>query len=165
MDKLLVGVIVKPQGIRGEVKVKLFTDDFTSVSGLNEIYVDDVLYPALKMRRDKDVFMLFKGIADRNAAETLRGKELFAEKSKVRKPKNRYFICDVIGCNVVFEDGTVFGRVVDILSARTDIYYVDTADGRALFPLIPEINPVFDIENKKITVDKQAFEKEVHYED
>ena len=47
MDKLLVGVIVKPQGIRGEVKVKLFTDDFTSVSGLKEIYVDDVLYPVL----------------------------------------------------------------------------------------------------------------------
>ena len=66
---------------------------------------------------------------------------------------------------MVFEDGTVFGRVADILSARTDIYYVDTADGRALFPLIPEINPIFDIENKKITVDKQAFEKEVHYED
>lgn len=165
MDKLLIGVIVKPQGIRGEVKVKLFTDDFDSVSGLKEIYVDDVLYPVLKMRRDKDVFMLFKGIADRNAAETLRGKELYAEKSKVRKPKGRYFICDVLGCNVVFEDGTVFGRVVDILSARTDIYYVETENGKALFPLIPKLNAIFDIENKKITVDKQAFSEEVHYED
>jgi len=164
MDKLLVGVIVKPQGIRGEVKVKLFTDDFYSVSGLKEIYVDDVLYPVLKMRQDKDVFMLFKGIADRNAAEALRGKQLFAEKSKIRKPKGRYFICDVLGCNVVFEDGEVFGRIVDIISARTDIYYVETAAGRALFPLIPELNAVFDIDNKTITVDKRVFTDEVHYE-
>ena len=164
MDRLLVGVIVKPQGLRGEVKVKLFTDDFYSVSGLKEIYVDDVLYPVLKMRCDKDVFMLFKGIADRNAAETLRGKQLYAEKSKIRKEKGRYFICDVLGCNVVFEDGEVFGRVVDIISARTDIYYVETENGRALFPLIPRLKASFDVENKTITVDKTAFSEEVHYE-
>lgn len=165
MDKLLVGVIVKPQGIRGEVKVKLFTDDFYSVSGLTEIFIDDVPYPVLKMRSDKDVFMLFKGIADRNAAETLRGKEIFADKSKVRKQKGRYFICDVLGCDLVLSDGTVFGRIVDILSARTDIYYVDTTDGRMLFPMIPDIKADYDVENKRVIVDKDVFLKEVHYAD
>lgn len=164
MEKLLVGVIVKPQGIRGEVKVKLFTDDFDSIRGLKEIFVDDVLYPVLKMRCDKDVFMLFKGVADRNAAELLRGKELFADKDKVKKDKNRYFVCDVLGCAVVFDDGEVFGRVSEILTARTDIYYVDTEDGRALFPLIPSLNARFDIKNKTITVDKDVFLKEMHYE-
>lgn len=165
MDKLLVGVIVKPQGIRGEVKVKLFTDDFYSVSGLKEIFIDDVPYPVLKMRSDKDVFMLFKGIADRNAAETLRGKEIFADKSKVRKQKGRYFICDVLGCDLVLSDSSVFGRIVDILSARTDIYYVDTPDGRMLFPMIPELKADYDVENKRVTVDKDVFMNEVHYAD
>ncbi len=165
MDKLLVGVIVKPQGIRGEVKVKLFTDDFYSVSALKEIFIDDVPYPVLKMRSDKDVFMLFKGIADRNAAETLRGKEIFADKSKVRKQKGRYFICDVLGCDLVLSDGTVFGRIVDILSARTDIYYVDTPDGRMLFPMIPELKADYDVDNKRVTVDKDVFMNEVHYAD
>lgn len=165
MDKLLVGVIVKPQGIRGEVKVKLFTDDFYSVSALKEIFIDDVPYPVLKMRSDKDVFMLFKGIADRNAAETLRGKEIFADKSKVRKQKGRYFICDVLGCDLVLSDGTVFGRIVDILSARTDIYYVDTPDGRMLFPMIPELKADYDVDNKRVTVDKDVFVNEVHYAD
>lgn len=165
MYKLLVGVIVKPQGIRGEVKVKLFTDDFYSVSALKEIFIDDVPYPVLKMRSDKDVFMLFKGIADRNAAETLRGKEIFADKSKVRKQKGRYFICDVLGCDLVLSDGTVFGRIVDILSARTDIYYVDTPDGRMLFPMIPELKADYDVDNKRVTVDKDVFMNEVHYAD
>lgn len=165
MDKLLVGVIVKPQGIRGEVKVKLFTDDFYSVSGLKEIFIDDVPYPVLKMRCDKDVFMLFKGIADRNAAETLRGKQLYADKSKVRRKKGRYFICDVLGCDLLLSDGTVMGKIVDITSARTDIYYVDTDDGRMLFPMIPALEAVFDVENKKITVDKTVFLNEALHAD
>lgn len=165
MDKLLIGIIVKPQGIKGEVKVKLFTDGFESVSGLNEIFIDDVAYPVLKMRCDKDVFMLLRGIADRNAAELLRQKQVYADKDAVKRPKGRYFICDVLGCFIAFEDGEVFGKVTDILSGRTDIYYVETKNGKAIFPLIKSLGARFDIPARTITVNKQEFLNEVCYED
>lgn len=165
MDKLLIGIIVKPQGIRGEVKVKIFTDNFESIRGLKEVFIDDVPYRVLSMRSDKDVFMLLRGIADRNAAETLRQKQVFADKDKVKRPQGRYFICDVLGCDVIFDDGEVFGKVVDILSARTDIYYIETKDGKAILPLIKSLDARFDIPARTITVNKEELLKEVSYED
>ena len=74
------------------------------------------------------------------------------------------YAVDRVPTVLLLDDGEVFGRVSEILTARTDIYFVDTEDGRALFPLIPSLNARFDIKNKTITVDKDVFLKEMHYE-
>ncbi len=164
MDKLLIAVVLKPQGIRGELKIKNYTDDFYSISALKEVFIDGVSYQVLKVRCDKDAFILLRGIADRNAAELFRGKEIYANKGDIRKPKGRYFISDVIGCEVRFEDGEVFGKVEEILSARTDIYYISTTNGRVIAPWLKSYNANFDIENRIITVCKHEFLKEINYE-
>lgn len=164
MDKLLIATVLKPQGIRGELKVKNYCDDFYSISALKEVFIDGVCYQVLKMRCDKDVFMLLRGIADRNAAELFRNKEIYAVKEDVRRKKDTYFICDVIGCSVRFENGEIFGVIEDILSARTDIYYISTSEGRVIAPWLKSYNAKFDIENRTVTVDKEQFLKEINYE-
>lgn len=164
MDKLLIAVVLKPQGIRGELKIKNYTDDFHSISALKEVFIDGVSYQVLKVRYDKDAFMLLRGIADRNSAELFRGKEIYAYKNDIRRAKGRYFISDVIGCDIRFENGEIFGRVEDILSARTDIYYISTAEGRVIAPWLKSYNANFDIENRVITVCKEEFLKEINYE-
>lgn len=171
MKQILIGEILKPQGIRGEVKMKNFTDGFFAVKNLKEITIEGVGYQVLKMREDKGVFMLLKGVADRNAAELLRGKSVYAAKNDVTREKGKYFISDVIGCDLYLSDGTKAGEIVDILSAKVDIYYIscggsasgekDVGVSRRLFPLIKELNPVFDIENNRVTVDKNVFMREV----
>ena len=164
MDKLLIGTVLKPQGIRGELKIKNYTDDFYAISALKEVFIDGVSYQVLKMRCDKDVFILFRGIADRNDAEHFRKKDNYALKADVRRKKNTYFICDVIGCSVLFEDGTVFGKIEEILSARTDIYYISTPEGRVIAPWLKSYQANFDIENRTVTVNKEEFLKEINYE-
>lgn len=174
MEQILIGEILKPQGIRGEVKMKNFTDGFFAVKNLKEITIEGVGYQVLKMREDKGVFMLLKGVADRNAAELLRGKSVYANKNDVAREKGKYFISDVIGCDLYLSDGQKAGEIVDILSAKVDIYYISCDAGksggngnngnsgsRRLFPLIKELNPVFDIENNRVTVDKDVFMREV----
>lgn len=164
MDKLLIGTVLKPQGIRGELKIKNYTDDFYAISALKEVFIDGVSYQVLKMRCDKDVFILLRGIADRNDAELFRNKDIYALKADVRRKKNTYFICDVIGCSVLFEDGTVFGKIEEILSARTDIYYISTSEGRVIAPWLKSYQANFDIENRTVTVNKEEFLKEINYE-
>ena len=164
MDKLLIGTVLKPQGIRGELKIKNYTDDFYAISALKEVFIDGVSYQVLKMRCDKDVFMLLRGIADRNQAELFRNKDIYALKDSVRRKKNTYFICDVLGCSIVFENGEVFGKVEEILSARTDIYFIATENGRVIAPWLKCYNAQFDIENRTITVEKEQFLKEISYE-
>lgn len=164
MDKLLIGTVLKPQGIRGELKIKNYTDDFYAISALKEVFIDGVSYQVLKMRCDKDVFILLRGIADRNDAELFRNKDIYALKADVRRKKNTYFICDVIGCSVLFEDGTIFGKIEEILSARTDIYYISTPEGRVIAPWLKSYQANFDIENRTVTVNKEEFLKEINYE-
>lgn len=166
MEQILIGEILKPQGIRGEVKMKNFTDGFFAVKNLKEITIEGVRYQVLKMREDKGVFMLLKGVADRNAAELLRGKSVYADKSAVTREKGKYFISDVIGCDLYLSDGQKAGEIIEILSAKVDIYYISRTNSageneKMLFPLIKELNPVFDIENNRVTVDKTVFLREV----
>lgn len=161
MNEIIIGEILKPQGIRGELKMKNFTDGFFAIKGLKCVVIDGVRYQVLKMREDKGAILLLKGIADRNAAETFRGKSVYAEKSEIARRENTYFISDVIGCAVLLSDGTYAGEITDILSAKVDIYYLSTPNGKAIFPLIKELEPVFDIENKTITVNKEIFMREV----
>ena len=65
---------------------------------------------------------------------------------------------------VCFEDGEEFGVIEDILSARTDIYYISTKNGRVIAPWLKSYNANFDIEKRKVTVLKEEFLKEINYE-
>ena len=44
MDKLLIGTVLKPQGIRGELKIKNYTDDFYAISALKEVFIDNACW-------------------------------------------------------------------------------------------------------------------------
>ena len=71
-DYLTVATILKPQGIRGEVKVKALTDTAEDLKAFKKLLIDGVEYPVLSVRAQGEfAFLGLKGIADRNAAELL----------------------------------------------------------------------------------------------
>ncbi len=161
-NEIIIGEILKPQGIRGELKMKNFTDGFFAIKGLKNVIIDGVRYQVLKMREDKGAILLLKGIADRNVAELFRGKSVYADKDEISREENTYFISDVIGCRVVLSDGTSAGEITDVMPAKVDIYYINNPElGKAIFPLIPALEPIFDIENRTLTVNKEVFLREV----
>ena len=89
-DKLNVGEILKPQGIRGELKVKPFTDDAEMFRDFERIFVEETPYKVLSVRTGGDmVFLGLKGVADRNAAELLRGKQLYIPREDAPVPEER----------------------------------------------------------------------------
>lgn len=161
-NEIIIGEILKPQGIRGELKMKNFTDGFFAIKGLKNVIIDGVRYQVLKMREDKGAILLLKGIADRNVAELFRGKSVYADKDEISREENTYFISDVIGFRVVLSDGTSAGEITDVMPAKVDIYYINNSElGKAIFPLIPALEPIFDIENRTLTVNKEVFLREV----
>jgi 16S rRNA processing protein RimM len=163
--KLLVGIITKPQGIKGEIKLKDLTDGQEATKNLKEVFIDGVAYKILNMRYSgEDLFLSLRGIADRNMAETFRGKEVYADKDQISKEEGTFFIVDVLGCTVVTDKGEEIGKVVDITSSRTDVYYVQGEKGTAVFPMIKDLSPIFDIENKMITVNAERLAEIVFYE-
>jgi len=166
METILIGEITKPQGIKGELKMRLDADGFEAVENLTVCFIGAAEYKITNIRSDgKDAYLTLDGIADRNKAELLRGKEVKAYKNEIAVPSDRYFIEDVIGCNVVLSDGKILGKIENIISGSKDMYYVKTeTGGTAMFPLIAALNPLFDMKNKTVTVNADVLAEVVIYE-
>lgn len=168
LEQLKIGLIVKPQGIRGEVKVQPLTDDINRFKNLKEVIIDDKTYRVLSSTIGGGVvFLSLQGISDRNIAETLRGKYLLVNRENaIPLEENRYFIADIIGCEIVTENQTKIGVVKDLFSARTDIFTVSCVDGRIMrFPFLNKVVKKVDIINQLITVDEQRLKEVECYED
>ena len=167
-ETLKIGVIVKPQGIRGEVKVQPLTDDINRFKKLKEVIIDQKIYHVLNcVIGGGTVFLALSGISDRNTAETFRGKFLcVTRENAVPLEEGRYFIVDIIGCKVVTDSGNYVGQVTDVFSARTDIFTLKCEDGRIMrFPFLKDLVQKVDVQEKLITVGEKRLNEVSCYED
>ena len=155
-DKIVIGQILKPQGIRGELKIKPLLDDVALVKKFKKVFVGGTESKVLSARFDASAaYLALSGVADRNAAELLRGKEV--EVLRADAPaleEGRYYIVDVIGCSVIADTGERLGEITDILSAHTDIYVMQEGDKEFMFPAADGVIADVDVENKIVTVNK-----------
>lgn len=158
-ETLTVGIIVKPQGIRGELKVKPFTDRAEDFHAFRRVFLDGEEYKVLSVRTGGGaVFLGLKGVADRNAAELLRGKEVVVLRSDAPEPEEgRYYIADLLGCDIVTEQGKILGTLKDVRQAATDVYTLFDGARDILFPAADGVVLSVDVEGGRITVDEKRF--------
>lgn len=113
-DKILVGKIVAPQGIRGEVRIQTFTStpsDFKSLTIICSKFDSDDFKFVRALPNTNVIIAKINGIDDRNTAETLRGTELFIDRATLPEPDdNEYYQADLIGFDVI-RDGKKIGIV------------------------------------------------------
>ncbi len=158
-DKLIVGEVLKPQGIRGELKIKPFTDDAQVFRAFSRVFVGETEYKVLSVRTGGGaVFLGLKGVADRNAAELLRGQQITVLREDAPVPEEgRYYIADLLGCRLVTQEGEVLGTLTDVRQAATDVYTVEMDGKEVLFPAAEGVVTAVDVEGGVITVDKKRF--------
>ena len=162
MNRLIIGEVLKPQGIRGELKIKTFTDAPTDVKAFGTVYIDDTPYKILSFRVGPDgaAYVGLRGIPDRNAAELFRGKKLEgAREDAPELEEGRYYIVDVIGLSCETEEGEVLGKVTDVSNLATDVYTIEKAGKSILFPAVKGVVKKVDLTNKKLIVDKKIFDE------
>ena len=168
MERITVGEILKPQGVRGEIKVRPITDDVGRFSDLKEVIIEDKTYRVLKSRIDRDfVYLALSGVADRNRAEELRGKMLEVDRENaVKLEEGNYFIVDILGCLVVGESGEVYGEVSDVRQGKVDVYTLAATGGKEImFPFLKELIVSVDTDKKRIVVKEERFKEVAVYED
>ncbi len=162
MEKLIIGEVLKPQGIRGELKIKTFTDSPEQVKAFKTVYIDGAPYKILSFRVGGDGFAYvgLRGIVDRNTAELYRGKKLEGDREDAPSlDEGQYYIVDILGLSCETEDGEVLGVVTDISNLSADIYTIEKAGKKVLFPAVKGVVKRVDIENKKLVVDKGIFDE------
>ena len=157
-DYLRVGVISSTHGIGGEVKVYPTTDDVTRFKELKEVILDtgktNITLEVERVKFFKQMVILkFKGIDNINDIEKYRGKDLLVTRENaVELDEDEYFISDIIESEVLDEDGSKLGVLVEVLSTgANDVFVVKTMENKEI--LIPNIKDcVLDInlDEKKI---------------
>ncbi len=157
MERVKVGQITAPVGIKGEIRVFPYTDGTARFSDIEKLFLGDekILRRVEKIRADKNLIILkLEGIDDRNTSETLRGKDLFVPKDDYELDEDSYFYDDLIGCSIVTEDGLTAGILTNIIqNTAQDLYEIKTEDGKSfLLPAVKEFILDVDIENKRIKV-------------
>ena len=158
-NSLIVGQIVKPQGIRGEVKVVPFTDGAEDFHAFKRVFLDGEEYKVLSVRvSDGMVYLGLRGVPDRNAAELLRGKKVNVLREDAPEPEEgRYYIVDILQSEIVTETGEVLGVLKDVRQAATDVYTAEINGKEVLIPAADGVILSVDINNKKLTVNKKRF--------
>jgi 16S rRNA processing protein RimM len=156
-DELVVaGVVGKPFGIRGEVFV--FADpDIADEFAVGSHYPilagpgEGELQVAASMEHRGRRIVRFEGVEDRNAAQALRGTVLGVPRSQVLLAEDTVWTADLIGCQVVDDDGAVVGVVEGALDGTAhDYLVVARPDGGSL--LIPAVIEFLDIDADPIVV-------------
>ena len=157
---LMIGEITKPQGIRGEVKVRPATNDPARFYDLDHVFLKrGEEYVARKIsvsRVDGDaVYMTFEGVTDRNGAEALRGEFLYIDREHaVQLPEDANFICDLIGCRGTDTDGRDLGEMTDVMQpGRNDVYVFRGPLGEVLVPALKSVVVEVDVAEKRILFD------------
>lgn len=160
-EKISIGAVLKPQGIRGEIKIKVFLDSAEDLKSFKRVFVDGEEYSLMSVRAQGEfAYVVLRGIADRNAAELLRCKELEVYHSELPEPPDgRYYIADLTGCEVVTASGEVIGAVASVTPAKTDIYTLQTPKGEVSFAAAEGVIESVDVANKRIVVNKKRFKE------
>lgn len=149
-NKILVGKIVAPQGLRGEVRVQTYTQNPLDIAKLKveseNLKSDDFKF--VRALPNSDVIIAkITGFDDRTAAESLRGTELFILRDSLPElPAGEYYQADLIGMDVE-RDGTTIGRVTDMQNfGAGDILELDNGE------MISFQNADVDMGNKIIRI-------------
>lgn len=161
-ERLVIAEILKPQGIKGELKLKTYTDYPEDVKAFGEVYIDGTPYKILTFRVGTDgaAYVGLRGVPDRNAAELLRGKKVEGDREDAPElEEGQYYIADVLGLQCETEDGEPLGTVKDIQNLSSDVYTVEKAGKSVLFPAVKGVIVKVDLENKKLIVNKTIFDQ------
>lgn len=147
-DLIRVGVIINTFGVKGEVKIYPDIDYFDE---LERVFIKGKEYKIEKLREQKGIIITkFEGIDDINQIEELKNEEvMIALEDRPELPEGKHYVGDLLGLEVITEDGKVLGTLDNIYNTgANDIYEV----GEILLPATDEVIKQIDMENKKIIV-------------
>ncbi len=154
---LVIGEIVAPRGLRGELKVRVETEDPGRFSALRNVYLgpDRVRYAVAGARTLNEFALLsLANITDRTAAEALRGLTVYVDETEALPlADDEYYHYQIEGLWVRTETGEELGRVSEVLeTGANDVYVIAARSGELLLPAIKDVILRIDITAGTMTV-------------
>ena len=133
------GQIVNTHGIHGEVRIVPWADSPEFLRRFSTFYVDDKAVAVASCRVHKgSVIAKLDGVDTVEAAMVLKGKTVQIRRADARLPEGAFFLVDIIGLDVVDEDGRKLGTLKEVLSPSLQQIYVVEGEREIMIPAVPE---------------------------
>ncbi|HEX6072383.1 MAG TPA: ribosome maturation factor RimM [Sphingomicrobium sp.] len=154
--RIALAAVAGAHGVKGELRLKLFSERVESISRHEKLYVGGVGRRLLSIRdANKSAVARFEGIDDRAAAEALRGSLVEVDRSALPPLEaGEYYYADLIGLPCEDRDGNPVGTVVSVENyGAGDLLEIEDSQGKR--SLIPFRDGIADIEDGRIVLDPE----------
>lgn len=158
--KVCLGAVAGAHGVRGEVRIKPFTEQPAGVAAYGPVELEDGRVFAIRVTKPVKggIAARLEGVTSREAAEALKGQRLYVPRARLGEPEadedgeDTYYHADLIGCAVVGEDGTEIGTVQAVHDFGAGDLLDVTRAGRksVLVPFTRAVCPKVDIAARRI---------------
>lgn len=163
-EYLLLGEVLRPHGIRGELRLRILTDHPDRINDLERVFLgrdpskpDAKPYEVEHMRMNVEYGLLkLKGIDDRTQADRLRGMMVMIDIAHaVPLEEGEFYLYQLIGVTVQTMQGEVLGTITDVLeTGANDVYVVKSPTyGEILIPDTEQTIIDIDIEAGLVKVE------------
>ena len=148
---VLLAVVTAAAGLKGEVKAKLFTAAPDALPRYGVLHTKDgrkLKITAFRPAKEGEAVIAFEGVRDRNAAEALKGTELFVDRAALPDTdEDEFYHADLIGLEVRDSEGRVLGKVSALHNfGASDVIELQRADGDSVhLAFTRETVPVINI--------------------
>lgn len=151
----MIGRVLKPWGVKGEVKVEILTDFGERFSSLREVYLDESFVTVESSRLYKGKALLkFPGCDDRESAKELCGRYVqIPIEEAMPLGEDEYYVYQIVGLKVVTTEGESLGEIKEVLFTGSNEVYVVQGEGReVLIPAIADVVKEVDLEGGRLVV-------------
>ncbi|MDY6917945.1 MAG: ribosome maturation factor RimM [Chloroflexota bacterium] len=156
LESVVVGRVVAPWGVKGEMKVEVMTDFPERFSPDEHVYIEGRRVAIEKSRWHKGTVILkLAGIETVEAAEALRGQFLEVPRAQLQAlEEGEFYEFQIVGLAVWTTGGRLLGRVERVLrTGNNDVYVVAGEGGEVLIPAIDDVVKSVDLDRRRITVE------------
>jgi 16S rRNA processing protein RimM len=162
-EQVCLGVVAAAHGVRGQVKIRSFTAEPAAVAAYGPLSdaTGNRRFTAKVHGAPKDgvVVCSLTGIADRNAAEALKGVRLYVPRSALPElAAEQYYHADLVGLAVKTAEGAAVGTVKAVLDfGAGDVLEIAPPQGDTLLvPFTRAAVPVVDLPGGRLVIDPVA---------
>jgi len=154
---LVIGKVLKPHGLRGELRIRPLTDDPSRFSWLKKVYLgEEALKPLTveTVRFHKELVLVkFVELNGRDSVAQLHGELLLvAMEDAIPLDEGEYYLYQLYGLDVYSDEDVYLGELVNVIeTGANNVFEIEKEGKRILLPDIPDVITDIDFENGRLT--------------
>ena len=167
---VLLAAVIGAQGLQGAVKAKVFTetpDALTRYGALHDKDGKRFEITAFRAGKPGEAVISFQGVTSREAAEALKGTQLFIARDALPAAgEDEFYHADLIGLDAQDSEGRTIGKVAGVHNfGASDVIEIVRTDGDSvLLAFTRETVPVIDIAAGRIVVAVPEMDEDTNVE-